>query len=124
MGAWPLHCEVEAREMDSGGAGLFGTPVDFGRFLTALLAKKLVSNETFQTLMFAPTLMDRAKLEMFQEAVYENIDALGPEFVTADGSMMKLNFGLGTGIMNMEDLEGRRRKGSVTWSGMANSRWV
>jgi CubicO group peptidase (beta-lactamase class C family) len=34
-----------------------------------------------------------------------------------------VDYGIG-GTINLEDVEGKRRKGSMMWSGMGNSRWV
>lgn len=34
-----------------------------------------------------------------------------------------INYGL-VGIINLEDVEGKWRKGSIMWLGMVNSRWV
>ncbi|KAK8062478.1 esterase [Apiospora hydei] len=38
-----------------------------------------------------------------------------------DGSV-RLDHGLG-GVINLDDLPGKRRAGSMTWSGMSNGRW-
>jgi len=35
----------------------------------------------------------------------------------------KLNHGIG-GVISLEDIPGKRNKGSLAWSGAANSRWV
>lgn len=123
-GIFPIRCDVEEREMDSGGAGLFGTAEDFGRFLHALLAGRLLGLETVRNALLCPQLADDRQVRQLSDTVYGNLAAFGPEFVTDDGHRVALNFGMGSGVVNMEDLEGRRRKRSVTWSGMANSRWV
>ena len=70
--------------------------------------------------------MFRAQLNEVQAGMLELIsynmgiqDAFAPEFPKG----LKLNHGIG-GVLNMEDVPGKRRKGSLMWSGMCNSRWV
>ncbi|KAK7995275.1 transesterase (LovD) [Apiospora arundinis] len=123
-------------EMESGGAGLFSTTHDYGLFLSGLLrssssdassspagqsdpqGEPLLQPQTL-TQLLTPQLTppQRAHLE---SAVAGFRVGLGPEF-PADGSV-RLDHGLG-GLMNLDNLPGKRRAGSMTWSGMSNGRW-
>ncbi|KAK6075561.1 beta-lactamase [Seiridium cupressi] len=106
----------EDHEMESGGAGLHSTPEDYARFLHGILSHKLLSTRATD-LLFSPQLNSRQKnmLTLIAEAAHV---AFIPEL--ARGA--ELNHGLG-GLINMTDIEGKRRKGSMMWSGMSNGRW-
>ncbi|KAL6400890.1 Acyltransferase LovD [Ilyonectria robusta] len=113
----PLPVPKE-HEMESGGAGIFSTAHDYGLFMCGLLQGKLVSEAMLQT-MFTPQLND-IQSTMLETIAYSHggRGALVPEFPVG----LKLNHGLG-GVMNVEDVPGKRRRGSLMWSGMCNSRW-
>ncbi|ORY62391.1 beta-lactamase/transpeptidase-like protein [Pseudomassariella vexata] len=106
----------EEHEMESGGAGLFSTPGDYAKFLHATLTHKLLSKET-TNLLFEPQLNEtqRGMLAAIADWAHE---AFTPEFPLG----VKLDHGLG-GVINVEDVEGKRRRGSMMWSGMSNGRW-
>ncbi|KPM45688.1 hypothetical protein AK830_g782 [Neonectria ditissima] len=105
-------------EMESGGAGIFSTAHDYGIFFRGFLQGKLVEVETIRT-MFTPQL-NEAQTAMLEAICYnpEIQDGFAPEFPRG----LKLNHGIG-GVINVEDVPGKRRKGSLMWSGMCNSRW-
>ncbi|EQL01339.1 beta-lactamase [Ophiocordyceps sinensis CO18] len=105
-------------QVESGGAGLFTTADDYARFLHGLLQGKLLSEATMGE-MFAPQLNEKQS-KMLEFICYDLgvQDGFAPEFPTGLG----LNHGIG-GVVNMEDVPGKRRKGSLMWSGMCNSRW-
>ncbi|KAH7165452.1 beta-lactamase/transpeptidase-like protein [Dactylonectria macrodidyma] len=105
-------------EMESGGAGLFSTAHDYAVFLRGLLQGKLVEKQTLQA-MFTPQL-NKAQSAMLEAIAYTPgvHEALAPEFPAG----LAINHGLG-GVINVEDVPGKRRKGSLMWSGMSNSRW-
>ncbi|KAM0270073.1 hypothetical protein ACHAQH_009531 [Verticillium albo-atrum] len=105
-----------SHEIESGGAGLYSTAEDYGRFLQGLLSGALI-NETTLKDMFSPQL-DERQADMLNAIAGYFHDMFAPEFPTD----MRLNHGLG-GMMNMADVEGKRRKGSLAWSGMCNGRW-
>ena len=107
-------------EMESGGAGLYSTAGDYALFLKGLLSGKLVSEQTLGE-MFRPQLTEVQRDELQATMVSSPWAKYGfvPEFPTS----IALDHGLG-GILNMEDVSGKRRKGSMMWNGMANSRWV
>jgi hypothetical protein len=66
--------------------------------------------------MFRPQL-DAKQTECMREIIW----AFGSGAEIPEGA--PVNHGIG-GLMNVEDVEGKRRKGSLMWSGMCNSRWV
>lgn len=106
-------------EMESGGAGLFSTARDYALFFRGLLQGRLLKEESLKE-MFTPQLNDTqsAMLETICYAPGSQI-AFAPEFPRG----LRLNHGIG-GVLNCEDVSGKRRAGSLMWSGMCNSRWV
>lgn len=106
-------------DVESGGAGLFTTAADYARFLHGFLGGTLVGAAAVRE-MFTPQLTE-AQSDMLELICYRSgvQDGFAPEFPTG----LALNHGIG-GAMNMEDVPGKRRKGSLMWSGMCNSRWV
>jgi CubicO group peptidase (beta-lactamase class C family) len=112
---------VDNHQMDSGGGGLISTPGDYAKLLLAILQHKLINQETTET-MFTPQL-DEVQAASVQEYVELAPHVFVPEFPLKDGHVaITLNHGLG-GMMNMEDVPGKRKKGSLTWSGYTNGRW-
>ncbi|KAK7429034.1 hypothetical protein QQZ08_004441 [Neonectria magnoliae] len=113
----PLPTPKE-HEMESGGAGIFSTAHDYAVFFHGFLQGKLVQGETLRA-MFTPQL-NEAQSSMLEMICYRPRahDGFAPEFPTG----LKLNHGIG-GVINVEDVPGKRRKGSLMWSGMCNSRW-
>ena len=109
----------EEHEIEPGGSGLYSNAHDYAIFLHGFLQGKLLKEDTMRQ-MFTPQLNEaqRSCLEMISYN-YGIQDAFAPEFPTG----LKLNHGIG-GVMNMEDVPNKRRKGSLMWSGMCNSRWV
>ncbi|PHH73210.1 hypothetical protein CDD80_3983 [Ophiocordyceps camponoti-rufipedis] len=105
-------------EMESGGGGLYSTARDYARFLGAFLSGRLVSEATMQ-LMFSPQL-DAVQKEALNEMIYRPglHNAAAPEFPTG----LELDHGI-SGAINMQDVPGKRLKGSLMWSGMSNSHW-
>ncbi|KXX74076.1 Acyltransferase LovD [Madurella mycetomatis] len=91
-------------ELLSLGSGLYMTASDH--------AKKSTVDE-----MFRPQLSDsqRAVLKRVTDTFH---DAMVPEFPPG----MPLDHGI-SGIINLEDTPGKRRKGSMMWQGMANGHW-
>lgn len=106
--------------LESAGAGLYSTANDYAAFFQGLLGAKLVREETTLREMFSPQL-NEAQAGILEMIAY-NIggqDAFSPEYPKG----ARLNHGIG-GVLNVEDVPGKRRKGSLMWSGMCNSRWV
>ncbi|KAM4066836.1 beta-lactamase [Hirsutella rhossiliensis] len=105
-------------QVESGGAGLFTTADDYARFLHGLLQGKLLSEATMRE-MFTPQLNEKQS-NMLEFVCYHLgvQDGFAPEFPAG----LALNHGIG-GVINTEDVPGKRRKGSMMWSGMCNSHW-
>ncbi|KAH8674334.1 beta-lactamase [Xylariales sp. PMI_506] len=104
-------------EFESGGAGLFSTPADYAKFFAAVLKGNILLKKETTELLFAPQLDDIQRTAMTQVvSAAQNIFA--PEY--PPGLPIDFSFG---GMMNMQDVPGKRRKGSVMWSGFANSHW-
>ncbi|KEF56667.1 beta-lactamase [Exophiala aquamarina CBS 119918] len=101
---------------DLGGGGLYTAPKDYIKVLIALLQNKgtLLKPETVD-MMFAPQLPDSKYLEA----------VVNPErgvMYRSGVDSRQWNFGLG-GILNMEDVEGVCKKGTMTWGGLPNLFW-
>ncbi|KAI3557392.1 beta-lactamase [Colletotrichum abscissum] len=107
---------VSPNAIDSGGAGLWTTAQDYSIFLSALLNNTLVKKETADE-MFRPQL-DERQARQFEKLTAEWGGSLAVEFELD----MELNHGL-VGCINMRDVPGKRKKGSLQWSGMCNSHW-
>lgn len=121
-GAQPTPVDPPA---ESGGAGLHTTAADHVKVLRALLralsgdgdTPPLVSKETAEE-MLRPQLSE-VQQQMLQSLTDHFHDAMAPEFPPGT----PLNHGI-SGIINTEDVVGRRRKGSMMWIGMCNGHWV
>lgn len=114
---------------ESGGAGLWTTPEDYGRVLAGVLKSVAdegqggggelgLKKETVDA-MFEPQLGEKA-LEKVKEMERTFHAGFMPEF--PDG-FQAIDHGL-AGLLNMEDVEGKRKKGSMMWHGYCNSHWV
>ena len=115
------HPVPAAPPVESGGAGLYTTAADHAKVLQALLKAStedgLLKTQTVEE-MFRPQLTEiqKAMLKAITDAFH---DAMTPEFEAG----MPLDHGI-SGIINMKDAPGKRRKGSMMWLGMANGHWV
>lgn len=107
--------------VESGGAGLYTTAADHVKVLQALLKAAcedgIVKRQTVEE-MFTPQL-NETQSEMLKSITDSFHDAMAPEFEPG----MPLNHGI-SGIINLLDAPGKRRKGSMMWLGMANGHWV
>lgn len=113
-------------EVEGGGAGLYTTAADHARFLQALLRSSsggegegglLLRKETVDE-MFRPQLTD------VQRSWVNFLAGLFREGMTPDFEPgMPLDHGI-SGVINMEDSAGKRKKGSMMWAGMCNGHWV
>ncbi|KAH7319641.1 beta-lactamase, partial [Stachybotrys elegans] len=115
----PPPIPIQDHEIESGGAGLFSTAADYALFLQGFLQGKLLRQETLEAI-FTPQLNPEQRRSL-ESTCYRNDmmhDAFAPEFPRG----LPLDHGLGA-LQNKEDVPGKRRKGSLTWSGMCNSRW-
>lgn len=106
---------------ESGGAGLYSSAEDIARVLRGLLAaldgeEGAVLGREMVEEMFKPQL-DEAQRQWLRGIVWN----FGAAAEVPEG--MPIDHGIG-GLLAMADVEGKRRKGSLWWSGMCNSRWV
>lgn len=97
-----------------GGAGAYGNPTEYAKVLRSVLLDdgKLLKSESVDE-MFRAQLSEASKRIWMEIAPDGNIGPAGTE----------ASWGLG-GQMNLEDVEGRRRKGSIAWGGYPNLFWV
>lgn len=107
----------EDHPLESGGAGLFTTARDYAKLLQGLMQGKLLGREELETL-FKPQL-DEALQKDLMDKIASIPEGYAPEYPKG----MPANFAFG-GMLNLEDIPGKRRAGSMMWSGMANSHWV
>ncbi|KAK0630397.1 beta-lactamase/transpeptidase-like protein [Bombardia bombarda] len=127
---WPCELPVPADPpVESGGAGLWTTAIDHARVLQALLfassstgdeadqAGRVLGKKTVDE-MFRPQLdaVQRTRLKELTDMFH---DGMVPEFPVGFGP---IDHGI-SGIINMEDVPGKRKKGSMMWAGMCNSHW-
>ncbi|KAF3765767.1 beta-lactamase/transpeptidase-like protein [Cryphonectria parasitica EP155] len=123
-------------EVDSGGGGLHTTAADYAKLLQALLKASSSSSSSSSSSLAGPD--DSGLLLMKKETVDEMFrpqltdkERRWLEFITGrfhDG--MTPDFEPGTpldhglsGVINMADSAGKRRKGSMMWAGMCNAHW-
>jgi len=102
---------------DLGGGGLYSSAPDYIKVLISLLKNDgtLLAPDTVK-LMFTPQLSDDKYLVA---TATETI--AGPMF-RAGVDSAAWNFGLG-GILNMDDVDGVCKKGTMTWGGLPNLFW-
>lgn len=116
---WPL----EAKDA-IGGAGLYGTANDYIKLLSCLLQGG------------APLLQKSSVDELFRPQIGEkSAEALRTAIIATGGARLFTQPGDGddvpimpvghslVGVVNMLDLQGRRKKGTVGWGGLPNLRW-
>lgn len=109
----------DEHEVESGGAGLYSTLEDYSKFVAAIMRgdERILGPEA-RELLFTPQLNDQQRTAM-KDVVGSAWDMFACEY--PEGTEMDFGFG---GMINMEDIPGRRRKGSVMWSGLAHGHWV
>jgi CubicO group peptidase (beta-lactamase class C family) len=109
---------------ESGGAGLYTSAADYAKVMQALLRALageeedggvVVGKETVRQ-MLAPQLNETQR-----EWVKGIVFTFGSAAELPEGT--PVDHGIG-GLLTMGDVQGKRRKGSLMWSGMCNSRWV
>ncbi|KAI0449676.1 beta-lactamase/transpeptidase-like protein [Xylaria acuta] len=104
-------------KIEAGGSGLFSTPADYARLLQGILSNEVLQPETAD-LLFAPQLNDAQRGILMAIAAYARDGGFAPEIPAGS----PLDHGLG-GLLNTRDVPGRRRAGSLMWSGATNGRW-
>lgn len=105
---------------DLGGAGLYIPAPEYQKLLTSICNNdgKILSPATVD-LLFTPNLTPEA------EAVFRKRRADAPRPEVYSGGLpnnIPVTHGLG-GMINVEDLEGGRKKGSMCWTGLSNTLW-
>jgi hypothetical protein len=102
--------------IDRGGANLYSTAPDFLALLKSLISddEKVLRKETAK-IMFDARLPDGEGFMEFRKG--EEMEWVGTEGVkvSADDCL--------AGIVNIADLDGRRKEGSVSWGGATQCRW-
>ncbi|KAF5332025.1 hypothetical protein D9758_014598 [Tetrapyrgos nigripes] len=105
---------------DSGGGGIYITPSDYTKLLASLLRNDeiVLKKETADSL-FTPQLPDpkwlKATIKTTPYPVsYTMLHALPKE--------TDWNWGFG-GLVNLEDIPGKRKKGTLCWGGIPNLFW-
>ncbi|KAJ9132389.1 Beta-lactamase [Coniochaeta hoffmannii] len=116
--AVPNPAPVE-HEIESGGAGLYSTLSDYTKFVSAVMRgdRILFQKDGTRELLFAPQLNDQQRTSM-EKVVDELRNAFAPDLPPGT----PIDFGFG-GMINTADVAGRRKKGSIMWSGYANAHW-
>ncbi|KAK4231862.1 beta-lactamase/transpeptidase-like protein [Podospora fimiseda] len=108
---------VEAFEKESGGAGLWTTAEEYSRVLKAVLNGEILGKELMDE-MFKRQLNEEQQVTL-KKTLAEN--GMAPDYEGVEEDVEE-NFGL-AGALNLKDLPGRRKGGSLMWSGMCNSHW-
>ena len=105
-------------ELDYGGVGLYSTAADYAKLLGALVDddKGILTAASVHQLC-VPQLPDPKPLEAYFYGPMHYIFC--PEYPKG----LAINYALG-GAVNLEDVPGKRRQGSIMWSGVTNPRWV
>lgn len=113
-----------SNKVESGGAGLCTTAADYAKLLQSLL--KSLSGDSGGTLLGKATVdeMFKPQLSRPQSQWLKFITNLFHHGMAADFDPgMPLDHGL-SGVINLDDSIGKRKKGSMMWAGVCNSHWV
>ncbi|KAB8261129.1 beta-lactamase/transpeptidase-like protein [Aspergillus pseudonomiae] len=105
---------------DLGGIGLFSTPMDFVKLLSALLGggHPLLTRESVDILL-QPQLNDASREAMPRPLGAQMRRVLAIQDV---GDTQQADHSL-AGTIVLKDIAGRRRAGTVNWSGLPNLHW-
>lgn len=103
--------------LESGGAGLFSTARDYAKLLQGVMQGKLLGREV-REMLFRPQLDGPLQADLMDK-IASIPEGYAPEYPSG----MPANFAFG-GMLNLDDIPGKRKTGSMMWSGMANSHWV
>ncbi|KAE8155889.1 beta-lactamase/transpeptidase-like protein [Aspergillus tamarii] len=115
----PIILKQPAQD-DLGGIGLFSTPMDFVKLLSALLGDgyPLLTRESVDILL-QPQLSDASREAMPRLLGAQMRRVLG---IKDAGDMQQADHSL-AGAVTLKDIAGRRRAGTVNWSGLPNLHW-
>lgn len=111
-------------QQDLGGIGLFSTPTDFTSLLSSLLRggdSLFCQGDESVNLLFAPQLGSQSEpAQALPKALgfqmRRILGASSTDTGTVDHAL--------AGTVTTRDIPGRRRAGSVSWSGLPNLHWV
>lgn len=103
-----------------GGQGLYSTMGDYAKILRAILKNDgtLLKPET-RAMMFTSQL-NQAQADSLAEVMQ---GPAGAFFVGEFSDTVPVNWGIG-GMLFLKDDDGRRKAGTLQWSGMPNTFWV
>ncbi|OGM44662.1 esterase [Aspergillus bombycis] len=115
----PIILKQPAQD-DLGGIGLFSTPMDFVKLLSALLGggSPLLTRESVDILL-QPQLSDASREAMPRPLGAQMRRVLGIKDV---GDTQQADHSL-AGTVILKDIAGRRRAGTANWSGLPNLHW-
>ena len=117
---WTPEIWLDGMADDCGGAGGYGSAVDYQKILDSITAgdNKLLGSEMLDEL-FKPQLGDVPQAQLEESlAIKEIYSGIAPSLPIG----LKFGYALG-GMVVLEDIEGRRRKGSMHWAGLPNMYW-
>ncbi|KAF5332019.1 hypothetical protein D9758_014592 [Tetrapyrgos nigripes] len=115
-----LSTKPRTYEYDAGGSGLYTKPSDYTKLLASLLRNNgLVLRKETVDMMFTPQLPDPKYLRAaLKDIPYPFVYTM----LHAHPQDLQWNCGFG-GILNMEDIPGKRKKGTLCWTGLPNLLW-
>ncbi|UDD64360.1 hypothetical protein AFCA_011596 [Aspergillus flavus] len=115
----PIILKQPAQD-DLGGIGLFSTPMDFVKLLSALLdgGNPLLARESVDVLL-QPQLSEASREAMPRALGAQMRRVLG---IKDAGDTQQADHSL-AGTVTLRDIAGRRRAGTVNWSGLPNLHW-
>lgn len=104
-----------------GGIGLFSTTTDYVKLLAALLkgGAPILSRKGLD-ILFQPHLSEASRLAMPKSLGLQMSRILGINSVDDAGQADHCL----AGTINLKDIPGRRKAGTVNWSGLPNLHWV
>lgn len=111
--------------VESGGAGLYTTAADYAKLLRVLLGSLAGGVEGDGALLKRATVEEMVRPQLTEEQrrwlkfltdLFH--DGLVPDFSKG----MPLDHGI-SGVINMQDEPGKRKKGSMMWGGLCNGHW-
>ncbi|CAI7671506.1 unnamed protein product [Penicillium manginii] len=115
----PITLQQPARDC-LGGIGLFTTPSDYMKLLAALLkgGDPILSHNGID-ILFQPHLSNSSRLAMPKSLGLQMSRILG---INSVDHTDQADHCLG-GTINLKDIPGRRKAGTVNWSGLPNLHW-
>jgi CubicO group peptidase (beta-lactamase class C family) len=111
----------QPRNDDLGGIGLFSTPRDYMKLIAALLGGgHPLMSEASVNILFQPQLSDASRAAMPKGLGAQMSRVLG---IKSPSDINQVDHCL-AGTIVVNDIPGRRKAGTVNWSGLPNMHWV